>query len=85
MPSASIGASTAKSSGPEQRPLALIVDDNTDIIMYLKEGLGATYDIIAAAHGEEALDRIFEEGRVPDIVVSDLMMPFMETFMASLP
>jgi signal transduction histidine kinase/DNA-binding response OmpR family regulator/ligand-binding sensor domain-containing protein len=51
----------------------LVVEDNDDLRTYLKENLSAEYHIIEATNGIEG----FEEAtsRIPDIVVTDLMMP----------
>lgn len=60
-------------------PLILIVDDSTHNIQVLEKMLKAQgYDIITAASGEQALERIAETP--PDLVVLDVVMPEMDGF-----
>jgi adenylate cyclase len=55
----------------------LVVDDDPVIIKLLQVNFEMEgYEVIAAANGEEGLDRA-REGR-PDIIVSDVMMPKMD-------
>jgi DNA-binding response OmpR family regulator len=54
----------------------LLVEDNPDIRFYLKDNLQHQYSIIEASNGEEAWKMVPET--LPDIVVSDIMMPIMD-------
>lgn len=54
----------------------LVVDDNEDIRQYLLQLLSPTYDVTTATDGKDALDKARRE--VPDVVVSDVMMPVMD-------
>lgn len=56
-------------------PLLLIVDDNADIRNYIELNFSATYRIILAANGAEGFLQATET--IPDLVVSDVMMPVM--------
>lgn len=56
-----------------QKPLALIVEDNPDIVTYLKTCLQQDYQLAVAQNGEEGENKAIE--LIPDIVVSDVMMP----------
>lgn len=57
----------------------LIVEDETELLNYLKEQLGETFrKVFTAANGKEALLRAREEK--PDLVISDVMMPEMDGF-----
>lgn len=67
-------SATAESS--DNRPQILIVDDSDDIRTYISSLLSDRYSIISAADGSEGL-RIAVE-RVPDLIVSDVMMPVMD-------
>lgn len=60
----------------KERPLALIVDDNEDLIAFIKDSLGLYFRIRSASDGQEAWRKIQEQR--PDIVVSDVMMPGMD-------
>ena len=56
----------------------MIVEDEPDIATILREVLAPLYEVVAAANGLEALDRI---GRYePDITIMDLMMPILDGF-----
>ena len=57
------------------RPRIIVVEDNAEMRRFIIRILGNDYQIIAAADGEEAIARAAEE--VPDLVVTDLMMPKM--------
>ncbi len=51
----------------------LIVEDNEEIILYLKEDLSTYFEVATAANGNEALEKI--KSFHPDIIVTDIMMP----------
>ena len=53
----------------------LIVEDNLEIQKLLREVLQETYKIYTADHGRDAIAKI--KKHIPDIVVSDIMMPLM--------
>jgi len=55
------------------KPVALIIDDSATMRAYIASILRADYDVLQSADGNEGLQRAFKE--VPDIVVSDVMMP----------
>lgn len=57
-------------------PLALLIDDQEDILNYLKVLLAGNYRLATARDGEEGLAKAKE--LVPDIIVSDVMMPKMD-------
>jgi signal transduction histidine kinase len=60
------------------RPRVLVVDDNADLRTYIHGLLAPNYHVTLAGDGLEALERIAE--RLPDIVVSDVMMPRLDGF-----
>lgn len=62
----------------ENKAHILIVDDNEEIIDFLRDDLGETYTIFAAANGEEALKILSTE--VINLVISDVMMPGIDGF-----
>lgn len=66
------------SSGPGAIPYALVVDDNADLRAYIADLLSPAYEVATASDGRAALERI--QSRVPDIVVSDVMMPRLDGF-----
>jgi PAS domain S-box-containing protein len=65
-------------SGAEKRPRVLIADDNSDMRQYLVRLLGERYMVQAVPDGEAALQAARE--RVPDVVLSDVMMPNLDGF-----
>lgn len=60
------------------RHSVLIVEDNHTLRRLLEYRLGKHYDVRAAQHGEEALTMV--EEALPDLIVSDIMMPRMDGF-----
>ncbi|HKM94390.1 MAG TPA: ATP-binding protein [Prolixibacteraceae bacterium] len=59
-------------------PLVLVVEDNRDIALYLKSLLVDDYQVITAQNGEEGLD--VAEKSIPDLVITDVMMPVKDGF-----
>jgi len=62
----------------DAQPVVLIVEDNPDLRLYLRGMFEAHYQILEAPDGQQGLEIAFE--RVPDIVVTDLMMPRLDGF-----
>ena len=56
----------------------LVVEDEHTLRRLLEYRLSKLYRVRTAANGEEALERVKEE--LPDLVVSDIMMPRMDGF-----
>lgn len=54
----------------------VVVDDNPDILSFIKMNLQDNYQIITASCGEDGLERIIEV--CPDLVISDIMMHDMD-------
>jgi signal transduction histidine kinase/DNA-binding response OmpR family regulator len=54
----------------------LLVEDNDDFRFYLKDNLQQLYDIDEAINGQEAWEKL--QNSTPDLIVSDIMMPFMD-------
>lgn len=54
----------------------LVVEDNQDILSYINRNLSASYQILTATNGKEALEVMKKD--LPDMVVSDIMMPEMD-------
>lgn len=57
----------------QDMPLLLIVEDNNDIIAYLRLVLGNKYRILGANNGEDGIQQAIHH--VPDVVMTDVMMP----------
>ncbi len=62
----------------DARPLVLVVEDHPDLREYLQRELRADYRLLMAADGDEGLALALAE--VPDLVLSDVMMPGKDGF-----
>jgi len=51
----------------------LIIDDNLDILSYLKDILSDDYSVIQANNGDLGFEKASAE--IPDLIISDVMMP----------
>ncbi|MBT29448.1 MAG: hypothetical protein CMO01_07275, partial [Thalassobius sp.] len=60
-------------------PLVLIVEDSDDVIYYLKSCLKYDYKIETASNGQEGINKA--KVIVPDIIISDVMMPIKDGYM----
>src|SRR5690606_34966424 len=54
----------------------LIIEDNSELLQYLKNGLSKEYRVITASNGKEGLQKA--QQYLPDIILSDVMMPEMD-------
>lgn len=59
-------------------PLLLIVDDNEDFRTYLKYSLELQYRVKLAENGQKAWDILNSSHELPDLIISDIMMPVMD-------
>jgi len=59
-------------------PLLLIVEDNADLRTFIRETVEQYYQVEEAINGREGLEKSI--ALVPDIIVSDVMMPLMDGF-----
>ncbi|MBD2701947.1 response regulator [Spirosoma sp. BT702] len=58
------------------KPLLMIVEDQADIRVYIRELFSRTYQIIEAQDGLEAWEKASQ--LLPDIIITDVAMPFMD-------
>ena len=70
-----IAVPTEVNGQDEDAPTVLIVDDNADIRAYLRSILQGKYHLLEAEDGQRGLELAREQ--VPDLIVSDVMMPVM--------
>jgi PAS domain S-box-containing protein len=71
-------ASTILSKEGQQgkdRPLILVVEDNSDMNQYLLDVLGVKFRVASASNGREGLEKA--RSLVPDLILGDVMMPVM--------
>jgi len=59
-------------------PLALLIEDNLDVLRYLSSCLHNQYRLETAINGEEGIQKAIEI--IPDIIISDVMMPKKDGF-----
>jgi signal transduction histidine kinase/DNA-binding response OmpR family regulator len=59
-------------------PQLLIVEDNPDLIVYLKNCLSSLYEIEVAQNGRIGIEKAVEQ--IPDLILSDVMMPEKDGF-----
>ncbi|MEP0365493.1 MAG: tetratricopeptide repeat protein [Cyclobacteriaceae bacterium] len=59
-------------------PIVLIVDDHAEVREYIAKTLQEEYHILQASNGKEALSTL--EKRRVDLVITDLMMPYLDGF-----
>ncbi|MFX1456781.1 MAG: PleD family two-component system response regulator [Promethearchaeota archaeon] len=63
------------------KPLILLVEDNLDILNYLKTTLEFNEaEVITAENGKEGLKALSEQKDIPDIIISDILMPVMDGY-----
>jgi signal transduction histidine kinase/DNA-binding response OmpR family regulator/ligand-binding sensor domain-containing protein len=58
--------------------ILLVVDDNADIRFYIRNIFENDYRVIEAGHGKEGIEKAND--LIPDVIISDLMMPEMDGF-----
>ncbi len=70
-------AAADKDAKPDaDKPAVLVVEDNIDIINYIRSALADSYRVESATNGSEGLAMARELH--PDIIISDIMMPKMD-------
>jgi CheY-like chemotaxis protein/anti-sigma regulatory factor (Ser/Thr protein kinase) len=69
-------AAAARAAGGVPAARVLVVDDNADMRRYLSRVLSASYEVVLAANGAEALE--LARRRRPGVVVCDVMMPVLD-------
>jgi signal transduction histidine kinase/DNA-binding response OmpR family regulator len=76
IPDSGAAASVPEPTGPRAR--ILWADDNADMRRYVARLLGRSYDVLAVADGQAALEAA--RAAPPDLVLSDVMMPRLDGF-----
>lgn len=64
--------------GEDKRPKILVVDDDTEVVHYLRTLLAPEYKVIYCFDAESALKAAREEG--PQLILSDVVMPGMSGY-----
>jgi len=60
----------------DEKPVALVVEDNHELLNYIKGSLSKEYRVITADNGRAGLDAALEY--IPDIIITDIMMVAMD-------
>ena len=63
---------------PNGQKIMLLVDDNADVRYFIKSHFTGSYQILEAGNGVEGWDIALKT--IPDIIISDIMMPDMDGF-----
>jgi signal transduction histidine kinase len=61
------------------KPTVLVVDDNSDMRMYMRSVLDSRCTVLLAENGVKAL-QILDQGTMPEAIIADLMMPEMNGY-----
>lgn len=60
-------------STEQSLPVILLIEDNADVMVYLKSILSNDYHLLEARDGEEGVSAAVQH--IPDLIISDVMMP----------
>lgn len=71
-----IRLATSENCNTSEKSLILLVEDNDDIRKYLRTVVKDHYEVIESNNGAEGL--AVAQERLPDLIVSDVMMPVMD-------
>lgn len=72
------GVETTSSDDDHNKPLLLLIEDNPDVMTYLKTCLSSNYRVVSAVNGQEGVELATQQ--IPDLVVTDVMMPVMNGY-----
>jgi two-component system, sensor histidine kinase ChiS len=61
--------------------MVLVVEDNPDVRSYIREQLEENYRVAEAGNGEEGIK--MAQDVIPDLIISDVMMPKMDGYQFS--
>lgn len=75
LPDSDIADDSQASFDPD-KPIVLVVDDNMDLRLLMRELLANDYNVIMAANGRDGLAKATRY--IPDLVIADVMMPVMD-------
>ncbi|MFM9949917.1 MAG: two-component regulator propeller domain-containing protein [Saprospiraceae bacterium] len=72
------GRGEAGIRGEVELPVALIIEDNAELRQFIKQSISDYWQVEEASDGGEGVKKAIE--LIPDLVISDLMMPVMDGF-----
>lgn len=63
------------------KPVIFVVEDNPDVLLNIRMTLEFNdYEVYSATNGKEAIQLLSESDIIPDLIVSDIMMPEMDGY-----
>ena len=65
-----------QTSEEENLPILLLIEDNQDVVLYIQSILEKSYTIHSTKNGQLGIEQAFQ--LIPDIIISDVMMPIMD-------
>jgi PAS domain S-box-containing protein len=68
-----ISISTSETAGADERATVMVVEDNADLRQFIADVLTGTHRVAMVGDGRQALEAM--KRSVPDLVLTDLMMP----------
>lgn len=72
------GIENESANNTDNKQIILVVEDNEDIKKYIKDSLSEQYLVYTATNGKIGLEEAYKH--IPDIIISDVMMPEMDGF-----
>ena len=75
---AEVAPEQAASGGTTSLPQLLLIEDNADVVTYLKSILADRFCLEVAYNGKIGIEKALEQ--VPDLIISDVMMPEKDGF-----
>jgi signal transduction histidine kinase/DNA-binding response OmpR family regulator/streptogramin lyase len=74
----SLEISTSQVAGQPTQNSLLLIEDNPEVVAYIRTILQNEYDITVAENGQIGIEKAVE--LIPDIIISDVMMPVKDGF-----
>ncbi len=69
---------TEETNHKQDTQTVLVVEDNQELLLYVKQELMKEYKVIVATNGKEGLELAIEKS--PDLIITDVVMPLMDGF-----
>lgn len=73
---AGLSTTLDKSQSPDYQPIILIIDDNPDLRLFVRQHFEGDYQVLEASDGKQGWEQCLSA--VPDLVIADIMMPLLD-------